>query len=193
MLFVRSRGSRPSRPEADSGRCRRSQRSNGGAVSPVRYAVKNTNAGRDARFEQLLRDALSNGTPSLRADRCLDAAIAAAWLDGPLDRNERARAETHVAECGQCRARLAALAKATPAPQASSWLRGPAIRWLLPMATATAAVLLWLIVPRTSNRLEDRGAIRMAAKTTDAQPSQAPVELVPKPRLDNQVTSSSAP
>lgn len=79
----------------------------------------------------------------------LDAELVAAWADGSLDPQARAAAEAHAADCMRCQAMLAAMVRTEPAAgePARGWL-GARVRWLVPLATAAAAVALWVGLSR---------------------------------------------
>ena len=100
---------------------------------------------------RLLRDALQSRVPAAPSHECLDAETVAAWADDALGRDERKAAEAHAADCARCQALLAAMAATMPQTAARSWWRLPAMRWLVPLTVATAALLVWVNVPtRTS-------------------------------------------
>jgi hypothetical protein len=118
----------------------------------------------DSPFDRRLRTALRArpAPPASAADGpagrpgtgdCLSAETLAAWVDDALDAKQRSLAEAHAASCSKCQATLAALIRTTPdtgAPGApsASWWRLPAIGWLVPLAAAATAVLVWVVVPR---------------------------------------------
>jgi hypothetical protein len=108
---------------------------------------------RDRALETLLRTGAN--APQGSAD-CLDAETLAAWVDDELDSRSRARAEAHMASCAHCQAVMATLVRAsddvTPTGQpderpARRWWHLN-IRWLVPLAGAATAALLWVVVPR---------------------------------------------
>lgn len=112
---------------------------------------------------------------------CLDAETLAAWADDLLTAGERAAVEAHAADCARCQAMLAAMVRTEPAaqPVAAWWRRGSVARWLVPLATATAAAaLLWaVVVPRTTRPQEPASADRGAAPegTIAEAPAASPV------------------
>jgi hypothetical protein len=75
----------------------------------------------------------------------LDAEVVAGWAEGTLDPQARASAEAHAADCVRCQAVLAAMVRTEPvaASPARGWL-GARVRWLVPLATAAAAAVLWV-------------------------------------------------
>ena len=96
---------------------------------------------------RLLRDALQSRVPAPPSHECLDAETVAAWADDALSRDERQAAEAHAADCARCQALLAAMAATMPQTAAPSWWRLPAMRWLVPLTVATAALLVFVSVP----------------------------------------------
>src|SRR5881628_3644350 len=102
---------------------------------------------RDRSIERLLRERLRTGAASVRGV-CLDVDTLAAWVDDALAPEERAAAESHVADCGRCQALLAAMAKTSPSPaETRAWWRRPALAWLVPLSAATAALVIWIATP----------------------------------------------
>ena len=103
------------------------------------------------------------------AGDCLDAETLAAYAEGGLSDQQRAEAEGHMAGCARCQMVMAAIVKSAgdvePAPVSvpgRSWWPLD-LRWLMPLAGAAAAALLWMVVPaagpeRQSARLEDRAS-----------------------------------
>ena len=103
----------------------------------------------DRAVERLLRLSLPEG-PVDGTPACVDAERLAAWSDGALAPPERASIETHIASCGRCLAMLRVLADtesavASPAEE-RSWWQSP-MRWLVPISTAAAVVLIWMVLP----------------------------------------------
>ena len=98
--------------------------------------------------------------PSGASAECLDAETLAAWADGALGGGVRARAEVHVASCARCQSILAAIVTSGdalgPAPadtRRAAWWRVN-LRWLVPLAGAATAGLVWAVVPdQRGNRL----------------------------------------
>ena len=97
---------------------------------------------------RLLRETLREGAASAPSAACLDADTLAAWSDGALSAADRAAAESHAASCARCQAMLAAMALTAPPAPARHWWRAGTYRWLVPLAAAAAAVVLWVAVPR---------------------------------------------
>src|SRR5438034_5147333 len=108
--------------------------------------MKNANP-RDRSIERLLRERPGIGASSVRGV-CLDVDTLAAWADDALGPEERAAAESHVADCGRCQALLAAMAKTSPSgAEPRTWWRRPALAWLVPLSAATAALVIWIATP----------------------------------------------
>src|SRR3954466_1583813 len=100
--------------------------------------------------QRLLRDAL-RGQMTPESETCLDAATLAAWSDGVLSASDRRAVESHASTCERCQAMLAAMTRTeplAPAPQ-SAWWRTWTIGWLIPVATAAIAIVVWVNVPTT--------------------------------------------
>ena len=113
---------------------------------------------RDRALERLLPQVLGG----VASTPCVDGETLAAWTEGALRSSEVARVEAHVADCARCQAMVGAFVRITPAPVVteSMWQRWR-LDWLLPLATAAAAVALWAVIPRhvagTSGRTGDVG------------------------------------
>ena len=100
---------------------------------------------RDADVDRLLAAAMARRTAE-PAGACLDADILAAWADNALKGGDLAAAEAHAADCARCQAILAAIVKATPEATASPWGLTN-LRWLVPLAAAAAAGVVWIVLP----------------------------------------------
>lgn len=100
----------------------------------------------DRDIERLLRQSLPGVTPATAA--CVDSEALAAWVDGGLDATTRLATEAHVADCPRCQAIVATLIQSAP-PElvAVPWWRTALVRWLAPMALATAATTAWFLLP----------------------------------------------
>src|SRR5512138_3647855 len=107
---------------------------------------------RDRAVESMLRSGRPTPPPSAE---CLDAETLAMWADGGLDASSLARAEAHTADCARCQAIMTVLAQATEATHAAAEASAAPrrgwwplnVRWLVPLAGAVTAVLVWMIVP----------------------------------------------
>src|SRR5262245_3657697 len=100
---------------------------------------------------RLLREALRGALAPDPAAPCLDAETLAAWADGTLSARERTAAESHAAACARCQALLAAMVRATPPPAQRRWWRSPAFGWLVPIAVAATAVVVWINLPQSGS------------------------------------------
>ena len=85
----------------------------------------------------------------------LDAETVAAWIDGGLEDRARAAAEAHASNCDRCQALLATLAQTLPAEEGRDFQAGVTSGarsiwrwWMAPIAAATAAVTIWMVVPQ---------------------------------------------
>ena len=123
---------------------------------------------------RLLRDALQSRVPAAPSQECLDAETVAAWADGALGRDERQAAEAHAADCARCQAVLAAMAATMPQATPRSWWRLPAMRWLVPLTVATAALLVWVNVPSQEVALAPAPAT--ALRQGRPEPPQSPAD-----------------
>lgn len=113
---------------------------------------------RDRSIEHLLRQARPRSSSA--PDGCVDAERLAAWSDGSLRPEESALVETHLADCARCQAMLAVFAQSAPAmPVVVPFWRRWTVRWLVPVAAASAAVLVWVVVTRQP---EDAASTTMA-------------------------------
>jgi hypothetical protein len=102
----------------------------------------------DEPLDRLLRRTSRRREQSPTGGTCLDAETLAAWTDGALSPAERAAAEAHAAGCDRCLSVLATLARTSPAPVSVKPSRWFPLRWLVPVATAVAAVTVWVLVQR---------------------------------------------
>jgi hypothetical protein len=117
---------------------------------------------RDQSTEQLLRQSLRTPHHDGVTDSCLDAETLAAWGDGALSGAALETVQLHVADCARCQDMVGALARIdSTTPQTESvrasrrWLA-----WLVPLTAATAALVLWVVLPgnnvRTALAPQDR-------------------------------------
>jgi hypothetical protein len=105
----------------------------------------------DAALARSLREKLDAS-----GKNCPDAALLAAYFDRALPPDEAARWEAHFSACARCQEQLAVLARTEPALAETSAAAEPGVfrrfwtaRWLAPLATAAAAVALWVVVRPT--------------------------------------------
>ena len=96
---------------------------------------------------RLLRETLRARMTPASSSGCIDTETLAAWSDGTLRARDRAAAESHASSCPRCQALLAAMARTAPPAPARGWWHASTIGWLVPVAVAAAAVLLWINVP----------------------------------------------
>jgi len=92
--------------------------------------------------DRLLRDALRDEASRTLSPTCVDTDSLAAWADGTMTDAGRAAIESHAASCARCLALLAAMTRTEPLPMAPPWWRRSPIAWLLPLAAATAALVI---------------------------------------------------
>jgi photosystem II stability/assembly factor-like uncharacterized protein len=118
-------------------------------------------ANRDRSIEQMLRHSLGSDQEAPRHD-CPDAETLAALADDALAEHARREAEAHIADCDQCQAVMAAVARAEPLPGQTDgadatdaaafpwWTRGGALPWIATATTAAATIVMvaWLAIPR---------------------------------------------
>lgn len=138
------------------------------------------NTDRDRVIETLLR--------SRHADEhdaaCMDAESLAAWIDGGLSADARARIEHHAADCARCQALLASMARTAPALEDRAWWRSAMAKWVVPIAAVATALVVWVAVERDSDRLPPSPTTVTETAKTANEPS-APVaarrEALPSP------------
>jgi hypothetical protein len=129
--------------------------------------VTNQKPDRGATIDRLLAGRAARN-PGNSTDACLDADTLAAWADDALEAGALAAAEAHAADCARCQAMLAAMARTTrlaPAQAVAPWWK-PALRWLVPLTAAAAAVLVWTIVPPRDGRL----TVHQVSESADTTP-----------------------
>jgi hypothetical protein len=136
---------------------------------------------RDQSIERLLRQSRQSLQAPRNAgvtDSCLDAETLAAWVDSGLSGAALEMARTHVADCARCQSLVGALARinsaappAEPERAVHGWLA-----WLVPLATAAAAVAVWIAVPhheldRAARLPQPMEIQRQAADTRTKEPA----------------------
>src|ERR1700756_1975912 len=97
---------------------------------------------------RLLRETLAGGAARPPTPECLDAEALAAWSDGRLSARKRAAAESHASSCARCQALVAAMARTVPPLHRRVWLRPSPVGWLVPIAAASIAVIVWIATMR---------------------------------------------
>jgi len=125
---------------------------------------------------RLLRETLAGGAAQPPVSDCLDAETLAAWSDGRLSAHERTAVESHASSCARCQALVAAMARTAPPPQRRVWLRGYSVGWLVPIAAASIAVIVWIATPRPALA---PGGTRPSATVT-VTPSSAQLDASPR-------------
>jgi hypothetical protein len=128
---------------------------------------------RDRVVDQLLRRSAGDLLGAAGPD-CVDAETLAAWSEGGLDAVTLQRVDGHLAGCAHCQAMAAALVRsdaAAPAPGRATW----GLRWLVPVvATAAAALAIWVLVPRQPGGPVTGQSDQKVAMNGPAAPSVAP-------------------
>jgi hypothetical protein len=125
-------------------------------------------------FEHAFRQSLQEPA-TVPAGDCVDTETLAAWSDGALAPMQASSVELHLSTCASCQAMLAAFVRTTPVQAAAVpfWRRWQ-LQWLVPLATATATLTIWLAIPgRTPAEFESAREDRPLAQPT--APSAPPV------------------
>lgn len=106
----------------------------------------------DHALERLLRTMAEE--PGRLTAACVDAEQLAAWSEGGLTAAERETLEGHAASCGRCLAILSVFSDTRSTAEQLEVGTGPVpdrwrwpMRWLVPITTAAAAVLIWMVLP----------------------------------------------
>jgi Putative zinc-finger len=121
---------------------------------------------------RLLREALRDRITPALSSGCIDIETLAAWSEGTLSARDRAAVESHASGCARCQGSLAAMARTAPLVPARSWWRASNLGWLVPLATAAVAVVVWINIPET--RLEQTVAPPRAAEPSSSTSRSAP-------------------
>jgi len=152
--------------------------------------VTNQKPDRDATIDRLLAGRATRSPDDIdTTDACLDADTLAAWADDALDAGALVAAEGHAAGCARCQAMLAAMARTTPlgpARAVAPWWK-PALRWMVPLTAAAAAVLVWTIVPQRDGREN----VRQVSQSADATPP--PSVETPPPSKESAAAATAPP
>jgi hypothetical protein len=122
---------------------------------------------------RLLREALRDRMATDPSPGCVDANTLAAWSDATLSARERAALETHLSNCARCQSLLGVMARTTPPVAARRWWRTSKLGWLVPLAAAAAALVLWMNVPAMP-RLEQPAALPTPAAAASQTSVSAP-------------------
>lgn len=160
----------------------------------------NADRDRDRLLDEALKHQLGARRDIPASSECLDAETMAAWMDGGLDAEGMAMAETHAAGCARCQAMLGAMGRTAPVPPVTAT---PVARlwrwWFAPLAATAAAVTLWMVVPQQPAMPADMPATEMApappASTpppSPASPAQAPAP-VPSSRAKERADAAPLP
>lgn len=139
---------------------------------------------RDSALETLLS---RRARPGPSTAGCLDAETMAAYAEGGLSRQALAEAEAHLASCAHCQTVMAAIvssgeeAAAAPAiaPERAWWTQ---FRWLMPLAGAAAAAVLWMVVPAGRP-----ARIQETAAPSTSEPRPQPSATAPAAPPDNRI------
>src|SRR5262252_4928311 len=132
---------------------------------------------------RLLRETLRRAMTPGSTTSCLDTATLAAWSDGALSARERATVESHAADCARCQALLAAMTRTMPPAPQRTWWRSSAFNWLVPLAVAATAVVVWINVD--TSRSERFAAAQPApAAAAATPPDSAPAATAPTAATD---------
>jgi len=135
---------------------------------------------RNDAFDRELRRAFAAGGGAASGAH-LDAEVAAALIDQRLDAPARRTAEAHLADCFDCQAMLATLARISPEDASArggglAWWRRLRAGWLVPVTVAVAAALvIWVAVP------QQRPASTPAADQLEARVERGPAVPEPAP------------
>src|SRR4051812_46019862 len=138
------------------------------------------NTDRDRAIETLLRSRHADESGAA----CVDAESLAAWIDGGLSADARARVEHHAAGCARCQALLASMARTAPALDDRPWWRSSIAKWAVPIAAMATALVVWVAVDRDSSRLPpSQTTVTETAKTANdpSGPVAVPREALPSP------------
>jgi hypothetical protein len=128
----------------------------------------------DASTDRLLRRALHAEPGGQATPECADAETLAAWVDGALASAAVERLELHASGCARCQALLASMARTAPDPPARPWWQALTARWVVPVAAAATALVLWVAVDRER-------AARPAVPVSTAAADRAALPAAPEP------------
>ena len=142
-------------------------------------------ADRDHILEQALTQELRSMNGPLTPD-CLDAETIAAWEDGALDARQMEAAELHLSNCVRCQSLAGAMARGVPAAAPVEEHKGFRLWswWLAPIAAATAAVTLWMVVPEQQQIATAPPARDAVAAPAAKAESAATAESKQQPKLE---------
>jgi hypothetical protein len=140
--------------------------------------------------DRLLRDALHDAASPMLSPMCVDADRLAIWADGTMTGTDRAALEAHAAGCARCLALLAAMTRIEPARIEMAWWRRARFAWVLPLATATAA----LVIVAGLAVIERRTPVPAAVGPSDAAARRAvPTTVQAAPPADSPPEAAGVP
>lgn len=149
---------------------------------------------RDRALEALLSGGARR--PGATTAQCLDTETLAASAEGGLGAQAWARAEAHMAGCAHCQMVMAAIVNSAeevaPAPGIPErpWWRLD-VRWLMPLAGAAAAVVLWMVVP-SGGPVPQPGRLDDAAGPAAPQMAEQPAAPQVAENAENKVMPDRA-
>lgn len=159
-----------------------------------------TDDAREQGFDSALRHALATPAAVPPGD-CVDGETLAAWSEGSLPALQAESVELHLSSCPSCQALLAAFVRTTPVQAAAVplWRRWQ-LQWLVPLATATGALVIWLSVPgrppaaaaHVQVARDERAVPEFTVPTSQQPRSENQKELEAKRSSEAAAASSSA-
>ena len=152
----------------------------------------------DQAVERLLRQSLDTPPRGGVTDACLDAETLAAWTAGSLSGAALEDVQLHVADCPRCQEIAGTLARLSsvaphPEPAVSSrrWLA-----WFVPLATATAALAIWLAVPGNVAQPPTSRELDRFEQAPPSPPAEAPVSrdrATPEQKVERREAAAPPP
>jgi hypothetical protein len=139
---------------------------------------------KDRILEQALGHEMRGDAGPMTAE-CLDAETLAAWEDGGLDAKAMEAAELHASTCVRCQALLGMMARGAQVLPVEEPKRFRLWAWwLAPIAAATAAVTLWMVVPGQQQIATAPPARDAVVEPAPKVNSSAPAEKKPQEKLE---------
>jgi hypothetical protein len=137
---------------------------------------------RNDAFDRELRRALAAEGGAAPGPH-VDAERAAAWMDRQLDAAAARSIEAHLADCPDCQALMATLARLAPdvpaAGEGFAWWRRLRAGWLVPATVAAAAALvIWVAVPQQRSA-QKSDSLQTFGGAPAAAPQPAPPTVQP--------------
>src|SRR5262245_2583062 len=106
-----------------------------------------------------------------------------------MSRADRTAFEIHAADCARCQALMAAMARTEPPGIERAWFRRAPFSWLMPLAAATAAIVIGVSLAMP----ERRGTAPAAfAPTESARTASAPVASAPRAAAPPEASAPTA-